>query len=276
MIGLGWRSGTPLDAETQAEYEAAYSRPGSVAAMLGYYRAATRPRLAAAARRSRPAGRPRVKAEHMLVLWGAKDPVLPISTGESVVKDLGPECVMVTVPDAGHFVIEEAPDVVAEVLVDFLAEAGTVSRHVAPPEGPPHHRVAEAEPGSGDLLDTPSVGPVPVGATPQEQARADDGPERRPTRTARAATEKAPDERAPARKAAARKAPARKAPVKKAPATSSAKKAAARKAPADKAAGPATTASSAQEHGPPDHTQRAPGREAGRSGPGEAPFSAST
>jgi hypothetical protein len=170
MLGIGWRASTPIDGEVLAEYEAAYTRPASVAAMLGYYRAATRPRLAAAVRRARVPGRPRVKAERMLVLWGAQDPVLPVSTGEGVVKDLGSECVMVTVPGAGHFVIEEAPDVVAEVLADFLAEGTPLS--VAPPEGPEQPRVAEAEPPSGDLGDAPSVGPVPVGGSTSGSRRA--------------------------------------------------------------------------------------------------------
>ncbi|HWH30277.1 MAG TPA: alpha/beta hydrolase, partial [Mycobacteriales bacterium] len=161
MLALGWRASTPLDPESLAEYEAAYTRRSSTSAMLGYYRAATRPRIAAALRRrggAAGAGRPRVRADRMLVLWGARDPVLPVSTGESVVKDLGPECVMVTVPGAGHFVVEEAPHVVEEVLVDFLAEEGARARPVAPPEGPEAPRVPAAEPASGDLGDVPSVG----------------------------------------------------------------------------------------------------------------------
>jgi pimeloyl-ACP methyl ester carboxylesterase len=124
MLKAAWKAPVPLDAERRSEYEAAYSEPAQVTAMLGYYRAAARPRIAAALKRSRVPGPPRVSAEKMLVLWGALDPVLPISTGESVVRDLGPDCVMVTVPGAGHFVIEEATEVVADVLVDFLADAG--------------------------------------------------------------------------------------------------------------------------------------------------------
>jgi pimeloyl-ACP methyl ester carboxylesterase len=123
LISIGWRAETPLDQATLAEYEAAYTSPPKVAAMLGYYRAAARPRLAAALRHRRPQGAPRAQAERMLVLWGALDPVLPLSTGAGVAHDLGPECVMVTVPGAGHFVVEEAPDVVGDVLEDFLADA---------------------------------------------------------------------------------------------------------------------------------------------------------
>jgi pimeloyl-ACP methyl ester carboxylesterase len=244
MIGLGWRAATSLDAETLAEYEAAYSRPTTVRAMLGYYRAATRPRLAAALRREKPAGQPRVQADRMLVLWGARDPVLPISTGESVVRDLGPECVMVTVPGAGHFVIEEAPDVVADVLVDFLAEAGTPAhRAAAPPEGPEQHRVPAAPPAAGDLGDVPSVGPVPVGATPEEQAAAEPAAAEGTTTPAPAAKEPAAKEVAAAKKPAAKKTPAKssatKKPAAKKPAKKSAAKTSARTTPSARPARPA-------------------------------------
>ena len=127
MFALAWKSDAELDPEVRAEYTAAYTDPAKVSAMLGYYRAAVRPKLAAlVGRADRPDGPPRVHAEKMLVLWGALDPVLPVSTGESVVKDLGPACAMVTIPGAGHFVIEEATAAVIEILTDFLADdAGT-------------------------------------------------------------------------------------------------------------------------------------------------------
>jgi hypothetical protein len=109
-----------------------------ITAMLGYYRGAARPRAAAVLRRRTRTGTPRVRAEQALVLWGASDPVLPISTGESVVRDLGADCVMVTVPGAGHFVVEEAPEVVTQVLLDFLADETTPAPPVpaAPPQSP--------------------------------------------------------------------------------------------------------------------------------------------
>ena len=210
MLGLGWRADTPLDAETLAEYEAAYSHRDVVRAMLGYYRAAARPRVAAALRRTRAPGTPRVRAARMLVLWGARDPVLPISTGESVVRDLGPDCVMVTVPRAGHFVVEEAPDVVAEVLVDFLSDAPGRPRPAAPPEGPDTHRVAETESPEEQSARTRTVGGVPVGATPQEQDAADEPPD--PATSAPATAGKAAAKaasKAPAAAKAARKAPAK-------------------------------------------------------------------
>jgi pimeloyl-ACP methyl ester carboxylesterase len=123
LLALGWKSDVVLDPELKAEYVAAYSEPVKVQAMLGYYRAAVRPRLKAALRLA-PAqdGPPQVKAEEMLVIWGAADPVLPISIGEGIVRDLGSTCDMVTIPGAGHFVVDEAPDVVRDTLVTFLAE----------------------------------------------------------------------------------------------------------------------------------------------------------
>jgi hypothetical protein len=224
-----------------------------VTAMLGYYREATRPRLAAAVRRERPTGRPRVSAERMLVLWGAADPVLPVSTGESVVKDLGPECVMVTVPGAGHFVVEEAPDVVGEVLEDFLADRPP-AHPVSPPEGPEHHRVEAGAGGADDALHLPSVGGVPVGGTPAEQARAAEVAQAGRKASARKAAKtpaeagpvtKVPVTRVPAKKAAAKKAAVKQAPAKKAPV----KKAPAKKAPGGPGGGPP-----AAPEGPPSST----------------------
>jgi pimeloyl-ACP methyl ester carboxylesterase len=122
MFSIGWKASRELDPELRAEYTAAYTDPGKVTAMLGYYRAAARPKLMAAVRREKPSASPRIWAERMLVLWGAADPVLPVWVGESVQKDLGPECAMVTVPGAGHFVIEEAPEIVLETLQRLLAD----------------------------------------------------------------------------------------------------------------------------------------------------------
>ena len=181
-FALAWRADTPLSGEALAEYRAAYTKPSVVQAMLGYYRAAARPRFARLLRpSSEPTPVPRVRAEKALVLWGAADPILPVSVGEAVVRDLGAECVMVTVPGAGHFVIEEAPDVVADVLLDFLAdEQAPAPVHAAPPEKPEHE---------------PMEPPPSVLAAPALEV------------------ETPPKKKAPAKKKAApRKAPPRKAP----------------------------------------------------------------
>ena len=142
MLRIGWKSGVQLDPEARAEYTAAYTDPAKVHAMLGYYRAAARPKLLAAVKRQKAAGAPRVSAEKMLVLWGAADPVLPISCGESVVKDLGSSCAMVTVAGAGHFVIEEAPTVVLSTLQDFLAPDPTPTADSVPAKRAPAKKAA--------------------------------------------------------------------------------------------------------------------------------------
>ena len=122
MLDGAWRSSERLDPETRAEYVSAYTDPERVRAMLGYYRAATRPRLAAAVGLRTPQhGRRRIEVERSLVVWGAEDWVLPIGVGESIVRDLGPSCSMVTIPGAGHYVVEEAPEVFLRVVRDFLA-----------------------------------------------------------------------------------------------------------------------------------------------------------
>lgn len=122
MFRAAWKSDRVLDPEVKAEYTAAYTDPGRVKAMLGYYRAVARPRAAALLTRSKVPTPSRIRAERMLVLWGAADPVLPVWVGESVQKDLGPDCQMITVPGAGHFVVEEAPEVCLEAIRELLAE----------------------------------------------------------------------------------------------------------------------------------------------------------
>ena len=123
MLQAAWRSDRQLDPEVKAEYTAAYTDSGKVTAMLGYYRAVARPRVAAVLTRSKVASAPRAHADRMLVLWGAADPVLPIWVGESVVKDLGASCSMITVPGAGHYVLEEAPEVCVAALQELFADA---------------------------------------------------------------------------------------------------------------------------------------------------------
>ena len=201
---VAWHAPTPLDPEARAEYHAAYSKPSVFQAMLGYYRAAARPRIARLVRPGAVTVSSTVRAEKALVLWGAADPILPISTGEAVVRDLGADCVMVTVPGVGHFVVEEAPDVVADVLLDFLADETTPAPPVpaAPPERDADRDAIEPPPG------------VPADPT------AVDGPP---------AAEQAAHETAPGKA---------QAPATAAPAKEAAAKAATRKA-AKKAAAPA-------------------------------------
>ncbi len=121
LLRAGWRSDRPLPPERRAEYEAAYSGTDRVRAVLGYYRAAVRPRSGALRPGSALVGQlPPVDVERALVLWGARDPVLPVGTAEDVVRQLGPGTRLTTLPGVGHFAVEEAPEAVADVLADFL------------------------------------------------------------------------------------------------------------------------------------------------------------
>ncbi|HWL36165.1 MAG TPA: alpha/beta hydrolase [Frankiaceae bacterium] len=106
-------------------YVAAYTPPERWGAMLSYYRAAVRPRLTAGVTAllhgDKPgSGLPKVKVERALVVWGTDDPPLPLHVGEAVVRDLGPDATMLTVPGVGHWPHEEAPDVVLPAVTEFL------------------------------------------------------------------------------------------------------------------------------------------------------------
>jgi haloacetate dehalogenase len=177
MLKIGWKSDPPLDADRRAEYEAAYTDPEKVRAMLAYYRGVARPRLASLVTRGTPPSPPRVQVAESLVLWGALDPVLPISTGESVVRDLGASCVMVTVPGAGHFVVEEAPAVVASVLGDFLhlteptpAKAATKTAAKAPTKAPAKKAAAKRPAAKKAAAKRAPAKPVDPAETPVKKA----------------------------------------------------------------------------------------------------------
>lgn len=126
MLQAGWRSEPALPADIADHYAAAYADPQHTAAMLGYYRAFARPAAGralaklvhvGAGAKSAPA---HLDIERSLVIWGAADPVLPVSVGESVVRDLGATASMMTLPGVGHFAAEEAAAVVVPAVSEFL------------------------------------------------------------------------------------------------------------------------------------------------------------
>lgn len=144
MLDAAWRSPRPLDPALRAHYTAAYADPARVRAMLGYYRASVRGQLGRALGRLTGRGDvvalPPVTVEAALVVWGVRDPVLPVALGEGVVRDLGPTARMLTVPAAGHFVVDEAPEVVVGEVAAFLREG----------ERRPSRRTAGTLAGGGD------------------------------------------------------------------------------------------------------------------------------
>jgi pimeloyl-ACP methyl ester carboxylesterase len=61
----------------------------------------------------------------VLVLAGVQDMVTPSEHSEAIA-DLLPEAELVLVPDAGHLVMLEHPEVVTDRLADLLTRAGAV------------------------------------------------------------------------------------------------------------------------------------------------------
>lgn len=120
MLRVGWRSATPLEPDIADRYAAAYAEPGRVAAMLGYYRASMRGQAARRLSRAPRPEQPKATGLGRLVLWGAADPVMPMSVAESVTHDLGPLAELVALPGVGHFPLEEAPEDSVRVISRFL------------------------------------------------------------------------------------------------------------------------------------------------------------
>lgn len=124
MIGYAWRARGRPPADILAAYAQAYADPARVAAMLCYYRALVRPFLPGCGRPRfagrPPPARPAVHTERTLVVWGALDPVLPLSVGQSLARALGANTTMVSLPGVGHFPVEEAPDVAVPTIAEFL------------------------------------------------------------------------------------------------------------------------------------------------------------
>jgi pimeloyl-ACP methyl ester carboxylesterase len=95
-------------------YKRAISRPGALTAALNYYRAAFRH----LSRRARQADRP--IAQRVLTVWGDRDRYL----GAGLTEGLGhwvPNLITHHLPEASHWVQNDAPDAVNRLLIDFLS-----------------------------------------------------------------------------------------------------------------------------------------------------------
>jgi pimeloyl-ACP methyl ester carboxylesterase len=108
--GEAVRPGAFTDQDIQLYREAA-ARPGAIKAMLDYYRAA--------ARHSSP--RSRRIALPTLVIWGDRDPALSVRLTHGLEKWV-PDIRVEHLPEASHWVMEEFPDRVNELLLGFLRE----------------------------------------------------------------------------------------------------------------------------------------------------------
>lgn len=102
-------------------YVDAASKRGALTAMLNYYRASREAGSLAIARAAR--------AEcETLVIWGEKDAALSIRLLDDI-EEVAPLVTVHRIPEAGHWVQNEAPDKVNRLMVDFLL-------------APPQNRVA--------------------------------------------------------------------------------------------------------------------------------------
>lgn len=111
--------------ELAAQYRAAWAQPGAMEAMLHWYSSSPvivpEPDAAAtdAPLLSVPDDRVTVRMPH-LVLWGEADEALRPSCLEGLGR-YAPDLTVKRVPDAGHWILHEKPDDVAQSMRDFIS-----------------------------------------------------------------------------------------------------------------------------------------------------------
>jgi len=113
-----------FEPDALAEYHDAYRTLERKRSAFAYYRTVTRRIIASKlpTRRLPVRARPGPRASidmPTLVIWGALDKALPLALAKGIVKEI-PQARLETIPDAGHFVPEERPERVAQLLKEFL------------------------------------------------------------------------------------------------------------------------------------------------------------
>jgi epoxide hydrolase 4 len=108
--------GDKLGAAELDGYVEAWSQPGAMTAMINYYRAALRQSPRRAQREVRPIEAP------TLVIWGERDRYLGVELAEPPDR-LVPDARVERIPEASHWVQQDAPERVNELLIDFLRAA---------------------------------------------------------------------------------------------------------------------------------------------------------
>lgn len=101
-------------------YVEQYRIPGVARAAISYYRAALR-YAGETRKRLRPIALP------VQVIWGEKDVHLGAWMADPP-PDLVPDCRVLRIPDASHWVQNDAPERVNEVLLDFFGGRGSMGR----------------------------------------------------------------------------------------------------------------------------------------------------
>lgn len=99
-------------AEDIAQYKRAFDQPGALTAAINYYRAALR-------HRSRMTRRLRQIPAPTLLIWGKRDRYLGLRLSEGLTPWV-PNLRVERLPEASHWVQNDAPERVNELLVEFL------------------------------------------------------------------------------------------------------------------------------------------------------------
>jgi haloalkane dehalogenase len=121
-IGLLVRRGCFSDPgdEIAAAYEAPFPNPASKAGARAFpLILPLSPDMAGGAAGQRVLEALRSDPRPKLVLWGDSDPVLPLETGERFASALGTRIDHV-IPEAGHFLQEDAGDQIGALIADWL------------------------------------------------------------------------------------------------------------------------------------------------------------
>ena len=100
-------------AEDVARYQQALAQPGARTAALNYYRAARRFRRAVSGSR-------RVISVPTLLIWGERDPYLGVRLTQGL-EERVPHLQIERLPNASHWVQNDAPEEVNRLLLRFLA-----------------------------------------------------------------------------------------------------------------------------------------------------------
>ena len=99
-------------------YKESASRRGALTAMLNYYRALVR---GGGIKRLRARGFPMIEIP-TLILWGERDPILPVEMIEDA-DSWASDLTVRLIPDSGHWLQQEAPEAVNAYLQEWLAVA---------------------------------------------------------------------------------------------------------------------------------------------------------
>lgn len=113
-----------FDGEDLRAFEDAWSQPGAMHAAINYYRAAMRRSIGRTLREMRRIDAP------TLVVWGEQDPHLGAELAEPERKWV-PDVRVVRLPEASHWVQNDAPERVNELLIEFLAPVREEARSAA-------------------------------------------------------------------------------------------------------------------------------------------------